>query len=92
MEIKIRVNPETSKLVQEACIDHGIGWGIAQRIKINHLEAPYIYISDDYSGTKIQSKQPYLMFSTDSNTFAKDASVEMTSEEFITKLKNGELK
>ena len=44
-DIKLKVNPEQSRKVQEICFSKGIRWGIA-RDAISYTDAPYLYITD----------------------------------------------
>lgn len=41
--IKMRVNPEQSKKIQEICFENGVGWVSGKTLK--HLDKPYFYIN-----------------------------------------------
>lgn len=55
--IKIRVNEEQSKLVQEICFNNGVGWDILRKYTIMNITSKFLYIEDVI--THSFSESPY---------------------------------
>ena len=44
--IKMKVNPEQSRKIQEICFENDIEWGSGTHLK--HFDKPFLYIDDSY--------------------------------------------
>ena len=71
--IKMRVNPEQSKKVQEICFKNGIFWRI--RKEVRYLNEPFLFIDDSIS----------FMYSVEEEDFLKDGDEEVDAD-FLSEL------
>ena len=69
--IKMRVNPEQSRKVQEICFENGVEWMSETGLK--HLNAPFLFI-DDYLA---------FMYGGEDEYFLKEENEEVSAELFI---------
>ena len=69
--IKMKVNPEQSRKIQEICFENGIEWALGNYIK--HLDKPFIFIND--SGSICHGRTSQL--------FGVDKNEEVSAELFI---------
>src|SRR5574344_3014163 len=71
--IKMRVNPEQSRKVQEICFENDIGWVSGKIIK--HLDKPFLFIDSDNLLSYVDESQ--------AKSFYKNENEEVSAELFI---------
>lgn len=69
--IKLRVTPTTSHLVQETCFKHGIKWTDGKK-EVRYIEDPFLYIENDF-----------LYAASDEEQFIADDCVEISVKDFL---------
>ena len=69
--LKLRVTPTTSRLVQNECFKHGVKWSMGGD-KIKYIHDPFLYIENGK-----------LYVGTDEEKFIADACVEVSVEDFL---------
>ncbi|MDD2505163.1 MAG: hypothetical protein PHF21_02685 [Bacilli bacterium] len=93
MKIKMQVTPEQSKQVQEACYADRLQYCsnnniFTTAINIINLDMQYLYISY----LKDDKGLAYIEYGNDNDYFITAEATQLSPEDFITKLNNGELK
>jgi hypothetical protein len=77
--IKLKVNPEQSRKVQEICFENGVEWFSGR--SIGHLDEPFLFI-DKYIS---------FMNEAEGEHFLKNVNEEVSAELFINQKYKGEI-
>lgn len=78
-DIKVKVNPLTSRLLQEACFEAGIAWGEGET-HVQQVDKPYLGI-----GTTLSTTRPRIGFYRHEESFLSSSDLELTIDLFTEK-------
>ena len=76
--IKMKVNPEQSRKIQEICFENGIGWKGANK-SVQFIDKPYLFINEKYWGDDYIA----YIYEDEEEAFLEEGSEEVSAELFI---------